>query len=283
MKLLMFTKMLKDIGNLTLEEAGDRVAEMGFDGADLTVRPGGYVLPEEASERLCSAIETLRSRGLIVPLITTSITDPSEGHAEDIFRASSECEVEFIKLGYWQYEGLGKIRSQIERAREQLKGIRELSEEYGVTAALHTHSGLFLTADPAVVIMLLQDHDPEHICAYVDPGHMVAQCGPTGWEMGLDLLSPYIRLVAVKNFWHFREMSEKAGEGRWQRRMLPLRERIVPWPSVFRSLKDIGFDGNASVHSEYEGLTLQELLERTRDDLAYLRDVMMETAQKGGD
>jgi len=274
MKLLMFTKMLKKIGNLTLDEAGDCIAEMGFDGADLVVRPDGHVLPEGIKGRLPEAIRTLESKGLVVPMITTNITNASEGHAEEIFQAASKCGVEFVKLGYWEYEGFGGFRSQIERARKDLKGIERLSKTYGVTAAIHTHSGPVLSADPAVVLMLLEDYDPERICAYVDPGHILAESGPTGWEMGIDILSQYIRLMSVKNFWYFRVVDEATGEKKWERRMLPLSEEIVPWPKVFKHLKTIGFDGDISVHSEYERLSLQELIRQTKEDLEYVKKIL---------
>lgn len=274
----MFTKMLKNIGNLELEEAADRIADIGFDGADLVVRPDGYVLPEKASKELPGAIQILESRDLAVPMITTDITNADDGFAQEIFSSASKSGVEFIKLGYWKYEGFGKIKSQIEKAHEQLKGIERLSREYGVTAAIHTHSGPFLSANPAVVLMLLQSHDPKYICAYIDPGHLLAQTGPTGWEMGIDILREYVRLVAIKNFWYFRVVDEKTGEGKWERRMLPLREELVPWPQVFKYLKAIGFDGNVSLHSEYEGFTLEELIHQTREDLRYLKDVLKGTS-----
>jgi len=274
MKFLMFTKMLKNTGNLTLEEAGDEIARIGFDGADLTVRPSGYVLPEEATARLTEAIATLESKGLSVPMVTTNITDAKEGHAEEIFSAASRCEVRYVKLGYWGYEGFGKAASQIKRAREQLTGIKRLSKKYGVTAALHNHAGPYVTADPWVMLTLLQEYDPEDVCAYVDPGHLLGQCGPRGWEMGMDMLSQYIRLVAVKNYWYLRQTGETAGEKRWKTEMLPLREEVVPWPTVFRNLKTIGFDGNISVHSEYEHLCYDELIRQTTEDLLYLKRVV---------
>lgn len=274
MKLLMFTKMLKRIGRLSLGEAGDCIAEMGFDGADLVVRSDGHVLPEQATLKLPEAIDLLRSKGLIVPMITTNITEPDEDHAEEIFAAASRCGVQFIKLGYWEYSGFGRIENQIQMARQQLKGIEKLSIDYGITAAIHTHSGAVLSANPAIVLMLLQEYDPQNVCAYVDPGHILIQGGPAGLEMGIDILGRYIRLVAVKNFWQFRIIDETTGKSKWERRTLPLREELVPWPQIFKDLKTLGFDGNISVHSEYEGLTFEELINQTRDDLAYLRGVL---------
>jgi hypothetical protein len=44
---------------------------LGFDGLDLTVRPGGHVLPERAADELPEAVATIRGEGLDVPMITT--------------------------------------------------------------------------------------------------------------------------------------------------------------------------------------------------------------------
>jgi len=45
MKLVIFSKTLKKIGNLSLEKAGDYIAMTGFDGVDLTVHPRGIYAP----------------------------------------------------------------------------------------------------------------------------------------------------------------------------------------------------------------------------------------------
>ena len=58
---------------------------------------------------------------------------------------------------------------------------------------------------------------------------------------------------------------------------MPLAEGIVRWAEVFTLLRQIGFDGIISLHSEYQGthswrdLAVPELIEQTRADLAYLR------------
>jgi len=274
MRILMFTKMLKNTGKISLEKAGDHIAQMGFDGADLTVREGGYVLPEEASERLPQAIKMLKSKALTVPMITTNITDAKTGYAEDIFRTASECGVEYIKLGYWRYEGFGKILKQIEEAQKQISEIYTLSKKYNVTATVHTHAGPYLSADPALLFMLLKDYDPRWLGAYIDPGHMFAESGPLGLEMRIDLLASYIRLVAVKNYRWAKVAEEKTGERKWRLHMMPLKDEIVPWPLVFKCLKTIAFDGCLSIHSEYENLDFEQLIKQTREDLDYLKKVL---------
>jgi len=276
MELVMFSKMMKNVGNLSVDKAGDYIADLGFDGVDLTVRPEGHVLPQEAARRLPEAIDILRTKGLTVPMITTSITNADQKNAEDIFKTASECGVKFLKLGYWRYEGFGTIEKQIERVRkDNLKGIYRLSKQYNLTAGVHIHSGDFLTANPAVVKMLLQDYDPERLCAYIDLGHMAVEGGLSGWKMGMDLLQEHIGMVAVKDFGWFHEKDE-TGERRWRARIVPLSEGLVPWSEVFTYLQKTGFDGPVSFHSEYDDVTLEELIRRTRQDLQYAKQILSE-------
>jgi len=273
MQIVMFTKMLKNTGNLPLDKAGDYIARLGFDGADLTVREGGYVLPENVSRSLPKAVETLNSKGLDVPMITTSVTDAEKGNAEEIFKTASKCGVRYIKLGYWIYEGFGKLKKQLEETRRKVDGLYKLSMEYGVTSTIHTHAGRYLTGNPVLLYLLLEGHDPEWLGAYIDPGHLFAEAGPYGWEMAIDILAPFIKLVAVKNYRWIKVTDEKRGKTVWKTRMLPLKEEIVSWPEVFMCLKRISFDGCVSVHSEYKDLGFEDLIRQTKEDLDYLRKV----------
>lgn len=273
MQLLMFSKML-GLHGLDVKEAGKRIKELGFDGVDLTVRPGGHVLPERVKEDLPRAVETLERMGLSVPMITTAITDATEPYAVDIFRTAHFCGVKYIKLGYWPYREFGTLFSLMQRVKALLPALEALARETAITAALHIHSGKFLTANPAVVWWLLQGHDPDFLGAYIDPGHMVIEGGSNGWMQGMDLLSSWIRIVAVKDFgWEAGE-DPQTGEPRWRLLHLPLKKGMVPWREVFRLLRSMGFDGPVSLHSEYEGLSLEALLAQTKEDLEYVRSIL---------
>lgn len=274
MQFIMFSKML---GVYPIDKAGDIIADLGFTGVDLTVRPGGHVLPENVGTDLPKAVKTLAERNLAVPMITTAITDATEPHAEDIFAAASECGIRRLKLGYWLYRGFGTIHSQLDQMRRQLEGLAKLGQRYNVLPAVHTHSGDFLSANPATLYDLLRRFDPKEMGAYIDPGHMTAEGGISCWRQGIDLLQKYISMVAVKSFGWFREVDDTTGETVWHPKLVPLKYGTVRWKQVFQYLRQIGFDGPVSVHSEYQGshswrdLTTEQLIEQTREDLAYLK------------
>jgi len=271
MRILMFSKML---GGKSISEAGDIIARLGFDGVDLTVRPGGHVLPENVSRDLPRAVEILNSKGLSVPMLTTAITSADDPYAEEILAVAADLDARWIKLGYWTYREFGTIKSQIDDLKRELDRLEKLARRYGVCLNLHIHSGFYMTADPFLLYWLLEGRDPQDMGAYIDPGHMFVEGGYGVWKMGIDILSDYINLVAVKDFGWFQETDPKTGRKVWKRKVVPLEEGMVKWEEVFKCLKEIGFDNIISVHSEYEGFTVEEIIEQTEKDLKYLREVI---------
>lgn len=265
---VMFTKHLKRTGGLALPTAADRLVEWGFDGADLTVRPGGYVDPTEVDVEtaLPEAVETLEGRGLSVPMATTGVTGADEPAAEPTFRAAAACGIDRLKLGYWRYDGFGTMRDGLAAMADDLEGLAALGADHGVTPCVHIHSGSFLSAEAGVLWTLLREHDPDRLGAYLDPGHMAVEGGLGGWEQGLDLLGEHARLVAVKDF------AWERTDGEWTTTAAELTEGLVPWERAFEHLDTLDYDGPVSIHGEYD-CAFDELVERTRRDLATVREL----------
>lgn len=276
MELVMFSKMLQEFD---VDEAGDIIQDIGFEGVDLTVRPGGHVEPSRVAEDLEPAVELLRDKGLSVPMLTTAIETAQDPTAEPIFEVAAACGVERLKLGYWQVPQFGTMRGKIAAAKEALEDINALAEKYGVSANIHVHSGDFLSALSPVVWMLIEPYDPACIGAYPDLCHMGLEGGRSGWKQGLDLLGDRINMVGVKNAGLFPQ-KDAEGNTRWQGQLLPVSEGLTPFPQAFSYLKQLGFDGPCSFHSEYQGsfsfkdMTTGELIQQTREDLAYVRSVL---------
>ncbi len=271
MKVVMFSKHLQE---LSIEDAGRAAVDIGFDGLDLTVRPGGHVTPDGVEEALPAAVETLRAVGAEVPMMTTAITD-ADDDAEATLRAAKAAGITRVKLGYWRYQGFGKLRGQIAEVRECLARIEPLALEAGVTACLHNHSGNDMTASSHVIAALLRGFDPDALGAYIDPGHMTVEGGRSGWKIGMDALHDRVRMMALKDFGWFR--NEADGQVTWSEKLVPLSEGIVRWDEVFECLAQIDFDGIVSFHSEYQGghswrdLDTDGVIAQTREDYAYMR------------
>lgn len=277
MRLVMFSKHL---GELSVAEAGRRVKELGLHGLDLTLRPGGHVLPERVRQDLPAAVRQLADQGLSIPMITTGIVAADEPHAEAIMAAAAELGIRELKLGYWPYRPFGTLAEQLDRARRALDGLEKAARKHNVRLSVHTHSAAYLSAEAGNVYLLLRGRDPHHVGAYLDPGHMTLEGFADGWRQGFDLLQDWISMIAVKSFGLSPERSPARNETVWKDRIVPLRDGIVRWREVFACLKQLGWDGIVTFHSEYQGshswkdLTQEEVIAQTRDDLEYLLPII---------
>lgn len=270
MKLMMFSKHLV---TLSAAEAGIVIQELGFEGVDLTVRPGGHVRPENARQGLPEAVHALADLGLAVPLITTGVTAADEPYAQDIFESAARTGVPELKLGYWPYERFGTFRTALAEVARKLDGIEELARRTGVRANIHNHSGSFMSALAPVIWYWIKDRDPAAIGAYVDPGHLVVEGGLAGWRMGLDLLGDRITVAAFKDYvWHVEQ--GPSGKPRLVRVAKPLSQGMIPWPDVLTCLAEIGFDGWISVHREYGDQAVEAVIKDVAEDLAYLHPLV---------
>jgi len=270
MQLVMFSKMLQPLG--PVEKAAEVMAEIGFDGVDLTVREKGHVLPEEVKQKLPEAVKAVEKHGLKVPMITSGITDMDSPHAEDVIKTAADCGVKYMKLGYWLYKEFGTIKSLIADAKKALDGIARVVGRYGITAGVHIHSGNFLTADGAIVWEIIRDFHPDRIAAYIDSGHMAVEGALSGWKMCLDLLSDRIAMCAIKDL---AIQPSDDPDKRWKHGVVPLGEGFVKWPEFFKCLKESGFDGVMTIHSEYH-MEVPDLIAQTKKDIAVIKRLIAE-------
>lgn len=262
-RFVLFTDNLAD---LSLQEACRAARGAGFDGVDLTVRPGGHVLPENADKGLLEARRIADGEGVSIPMISTAVNDTDSPFAATIFDRAAEIGVERIKLGYWRYEPFGTAADQFQEARRKLERIVTGIVKSGPVPCVHVHSGNNLANGGAMVYLLLKDFQPTEAGAYVDPMHMSVEGGLSGWEIGLDLVAPWLALVGLKNY---RWKETKGGEGqmaRYSTEYVPLAEGMAPVDRFAARLQELGYTGIYSFHSEYKGgssfrsLTTPELL-----------------------
>jgi len=104
---VMFSKVLQPLGSM--EKTADVIADLGFDGVDLTVREKGHIEPQDAAKMLPEAVKIFEKRNLKIGMITTNITDISSPCAEEIIKTAADCGIKYLKLGYWRYDGFGTI------------------------------------------------------------------------------------------------------------------------------------------------------------------------------
>jgi sugar phosphate isomerase/epimerase len=268
---MQFVLFTDNLAALKLPDVCAEAKRAGFDGLDLTLRPGGHVLPENAEVGLAEARRVADAAGVTIPMITTAVTDTDSPHAEAVFAAAAHYGAGHIKLGYWRYEPFGTILKQIDDARAKLERLAKLAEKYNVVPCVHCHSGNVLANGGPMLYLILRDFRRGRVGAYVDPMHMTVEGGISGWEMGLDLLAPWVALVGVKNFkWVERGRDEK-GQAKFATDYVLLQDGQAPLPKFVARLKGLKYDGVYSLHSEYKNVTPAQTLEMSRKDLVYFK------------
>src|SRR6266567_4777141 len=133
--LCLFSKPLPQMDWRALAQAAKR---LGFGGIDLTVRPGGHVLPDRALEDLPKAVGIIRDKGLEVPMITTALTSAADPTSRPILSTAAKLSIPFFKPGYYQYK-MVNVRRELDDAGAQFRGLVSLSQQCGIQAGYHNH------------------------------------------------------------------------------------------------------------------------------------------------
>jgi sugar phosphate isomerase/epimerase len=249
----------KHLPELKYAELANWLRDGGFDGADLTVRPGGHVPPERVAEDLPRAVDAIRSRELEVPMITTELTSASDPSARPILSTAARLKIPFFKLGYWRY-GTDPL-ADVQKAASEVRDLVQLAKEYGITAGFHNHPRNVGLAgwDGRQVIEPL---DPKWVGYYYDSNNAVEEGAVMGWEVTLRLALPRLKMAAFKDFYWSRV------NGKWNSVACPLGEGMVNWTKLFSLIAESSFAGPISIHQEY---TPADRMLAARADLEFVK------------
>ncbi|MDP6444870.1 MAG: TIM barrel protein [Pirellulaceae bacterium] len=245
--------------------------KIGVDGLDLTVRPGGHIDPRDVVERLPRAVEAAREHGLEVMMLTTNITAP-DGRAEAILKTCQRLNIDRIKMGYYAVGEFGKLTKRMDEVRRSLEAVAKLAAKYDVRPCVHVHSGSTIPSSGVMLYEIIREMPPDRIGAYLDSHHMTITGGAGGWRQAIDLLKPWISLVALKNFQWDKSARDEIGQQRWRTNYCRLADGIAPIPDFVRTVQRAGYRGFFTLHTEYR-LPVDDCIKWTADDFTFLKRV----------
>jgi len=219
LKISVFSKHLQFLDWNGLAETA---TEIGFDGVDLTVRPGGHVLPERVAEDLPRAVAIIRRAKLMVPMVTAGIVTASTPHAETIIRTISELGIPRYRWGGFQWSERESIPDRLVELKREAEQLAELNAKYKICAMYHTHSGTEVGASIWDLWMILKDLNHDFLGINYDFAHATIEGGLGGHLASFRLAAPLIKGIAVKDFrWG------KDEKGAWRIEWCPLGEGMV--------------------------------------------------------
>lgn len=267
-----FTKCLQF---LEIGKMGEFLAGLGFEGADLTVRKGGQILPENIASDLPKAVRLLNQSGIQVPMIVTDVIDPDDPETERILGVAAQNGVKHYRTGYLNYDIKKTVPQNLEEHKRLIEKLEKINRKYNIHGAYQNHSGTRVGGPVWDLYWLIKDCDPAFLGVQYDIRHAVCE-GGISWPVGMKLLSPWIRTVDVKDFFW-----KKVGDN-WKITNVPLGEGMVDFDAWLKQYVTLGITGPVSMHFEYDlggaeagkanpGMGINEIAGFLKGDLTFLQ------------
>jgi sugar phosphate isomerase/epimerase len=233
----VFTKPLQ---MLSYDDLADLIAELGFDGIEGTIRPGGQITPEQVPDELPKMMSALKKRGLEMTIMASGINNADDKLNIQQLQVAAKLGVKRYRMGYHKYDLKKPITGQMNELRPILKNLVALNKELGLQAIYQNHSGSNYVGAPLWDLHeLFKAHDPKHLAVGFDMSHATAE-GTRAWPLHANLLRPRIGALYVKSF-------------RWidnKRDNCSLAEGIVDKKYPGQLIKS-GYTGPINLHVEY--------------------------------
>jgi len=259
-----FCVFSKPFQSLSYDDLADLIAELGFDGIEGTIRPGGHITPDQVPDELPKMVEALRKRNLELTIMASGINNANDKLNIQQLQVAARLGVKRYRMGYYKYDLKKPVRKQLDELRPTLKDLVALNKELGMQAIYQNHSGSNYVGAPLWDLHeLFKEHNPKHLAVGLDMAHVTAE-GTRSWPIQANLVRAHIGALYVKSF-------------RWEnnkRRNCPLNEGIVD-PKYPRQLIKSGFTGPINLHEEYinhrDPKLVPQHVEAIRKDVATLK------------
>ncbi len=265
---------------LNFEEMAKALTQIGFDGADLTVRPGGHVPPERAETDLPKVVEALAKEGKKVYMLTTAIDNADDPVTVKVLKTASSLGIKHYRMNWGHYDASRTVEENIALMKAKLAKLAVLNEKYSISGEYQNHSGvaaegIYFGGAIWDIAQILKAINSPWLGSQYDLYHATVE-GANTWPVGLKLISPFIRSIDIKDFkWVERD-------GKVRSESVPLGTGMVDFGRFFRFLKDNRIEVPVSMHFEYPlggaesgaaSLTIprEKLFEAMRRDLLLLK------------
>lgn len=235
----------KHLQFLDFKTTGEMAAEMGFSGVDLTVRPKGHVLPENAKTDLPIAVKAIKDGGSQCKMITTTIESISNPLDVDIIKTAAGLGINYYRPNWYKFKEGKSMQESLLFYQNEINKLGELNKSLGIVGCYQNHAGRHLGSSFWEVHQILETVNPDYFGTQYDIRHAMVE-GGNSWQNGLELLHSKIKVIVLKDF--------KWGKvnGKWEPINVPIGEGMVDFDSYFKLLKKLHLKPPVSLHLEYD-------------------------------
>ena len=278
----LFSKHLQFLDYKTMAKVA---AELGFDGLDLTVRPGGHVEPEQVETDLPNAIEAMANAGLLSIMMTTVVTNAEDEVHQRVLNTAADQGIQFYRMGSLRYQQGKSWRENLDAYRKDMEGLAALNKEHGLHGAYQNHAGKRVGSYIPDIVYLLEDLDPKWSGCQFDIRHATVE-GGRAWPMAVEWLREYLSTIVIKDFiW-----AKHPKTGQYSVMNTPLGEGMVDFVGYFKLLRQWNIHPVVSLHAEYElggankgerelKISKRQVYKALKKDLQTLRDLWQKSAE----
>ena len=272
----VFTVMLPE---LTPEEAAAALRRAGYDGVEWRVTAPS---PEPLKrvdfwsgnrctvdiDRLAEDLPRIKAlceaEGLRVPALGTYLNAADTERIRACMEFAQGLDCSQLRVGVPNYNGSRPYPELFDEGLRQWEAVEKLAAETGVRANLEMHMGN-ICPSAGLAHRFVSRFDPRHVGVIYDPGNMKVE-GYENWQMGMELLGPYLAHVHAKNV-RWDDGVEEDGTHRFKTRWCAIHEGVVEWDRVLAALEKVGYAGWISFE-DFSNVPWQRKLD---GNLAYLK------------
>jgi sugar phosphate isomerase/epimerase len=262
------TVFTKPWQNLEIDDLAELVAELGFDGIELPVRPGFQVEPETIEISLSNAVRVFKNKGLMIYSVAGDFD-----HRTAV--ACAEAGVPVLRTMLKLSPDMSYMES-VEAFRGDARSIGKALVGSGTTIGLQNHCDEFVTSSIGII------HAIEHLAA--DEVSAVLDLGHTGLdgemeEIAIDIAWSRLSMINLKNAIRIEDGIDSNGAIQWNRTWVAGREGFTSWDKVVAELNKRSYKFPICLTAEYKDESLNPLVGKAvipplKDDLAFLKKLL---------
>jgi sugar phosphate isomerase/epimerase len=224
------------------------VRGLGFDGCNLTVKPGGHVNPRAADVSLMPALEAMSGADLEVPIIATALTSMADPTAGEVLGLAGVIGVPFFRPGPWRFNPPSTA------LQREIAGVAAAGRSNKMAMGI-SNTGEASGASVATVSQIVRPLDPRWVGFDFDPSPAAVEGGMDAVAAAFTMAQPRLKMVTV------RDCRKDASP-------CPLGEGVVDWQHFFGLLAAARFNGPITLQIDYQP---PDKLAAIRRDVEFLR------------
>lgn len=131
------------------------IADLGFNGIDLTVRPDGHVLPEKVENDLPKFVASAQKAGISIPMIVSSILQ-ADSLSKKVIETAGKNGISHYRMGWFRYEMGKDIMPQVQQFTENVRQLATINEKFNISGEYQNHGGPNLGASLGILPLYFQ-------------------------------------------------------------------------------------------------------------------------------